>query len=274
MPRKTTRSMMTQFCTALAGSLLAAGCFAQDAPTRNVQMEDEKPGISESGYDLTPPTEEEKKVLLSKLTPEQIRITQKAGTEAAFCGTLLDNKKEGMYVCVVCGLPLFDSADKFTSGTGWPSFTRTFDPSHVVGRVDTSYGMVRTEIVCGRCGSHLGHVFEDGPPHRDAVLPEFGVTDLHREGRGDPERSRPIKTEDAFFAGGCFWGWEYGFAQLPGVISATSGYQNGDTENPDYRAVCTGETGHAESVESASTQNGSTTRPSSDSSSRSMIRPR
>ena len=249
MPRKNRRSKMTQFCTALVSTIFAAGCFAQDAPTRNVQMEDQKPGISDSGYDLTPPTPEEKAELLAKLTPEQIRITQKAGTEAAFCGTLLDNKKEGIYACVVCGLPLFDSADKFTSGTGWPSFTKTFDKAHVIGKVDDSYGMVRTEIVCGRCGSHLGHVFEDGPPPtgmRFCLNSESLV--FIDEDQELPERSKPMVTEDAYFAGGCFWGVEYGFAQLPGVISATSGYQNGDTKNPDYRAVCTGETGHAESV--------------------------
>lgn len=212
-------------------------------------MEDEKTGISDKGYDLTPPTSEEKKELLARLTPEQIRITQKAGTEAAFCGTLLDNKKEGIYACVVCGLPLFDSADKFTSGTGWPSFTKTFDKAHVIGKVDNSYGMVRTEIVCGRCGSHLGHVFEDGPPPtgmRFCLNSESLV--FIEEGEELPERSKPMNIEEAFFAGGCFWGVEYGFAQLPGVLSSTSGYQNGDTKNPDYRAVCTGETGHAESV--------------------------
>ncbi len=241
--------MMTQFCTALAGSILAAGCFAQDAPTRNVQMEDQKTGISDRGYDLTPPSAEEKTELLSKLSPEQIRITQKAGTEAAFCGTLLDNKKEGIYTCVVCGLPLFDSADKFTSGTGWPSFTQTFDPGHVIGKVDSSYGMVRTEIVCGRCDSHLGHVFEDGPPPTGMrfCLNSESLTFID-EDQEMPENSKPMMMEEAFFAGGCFWGVEYGFAQLPGVLSATSGYQNGDTKNPDYRAVCTGETGHAESV--------------------------
>jgi peptide methionine sulfoxide reductase msrA/msrB len=249
MRHKKTRSMMTQFCTALAGSVLATGCFAQDAPTRKVQMEDAKPGISDSGYDLTPPTKEEKKELLAKLTPEQIRITQKAGTEAAFCGTLLDNKKDGIYVCVVCGLPLFDSADKFTSGTGWPSFTKTFDPAHVVEKVDTAYGMVRTEILCGRCGSHLGHVFEDGPPPTGMrfCLNSESLTFIEK-GQELPENSKPMTTEEAFFAGGCFWGVEYGFAQLPGVLNAASGYQNGDMENPDYRAVCTGETGHAESV--------------------------
>ena len=249
MRRKNKRLMMTQFCTALASTILATGCFAQDAPTRNVQMEDAKTGLSDRGYDLTPPNDGEKKALLSKLSPEQIRITQKAGTEAAFCGTLLDNKKEGIYTCVVCGLPLFDSADKFTSGTGWPSFTKTFDPAHVLGKVDASYGMVRTEITCGRCDAHLGHLFEDGPPPTGMrfCLNSESLT-FFDEDQELPEGSKPMESEEAFFAGGCFWGVEYGFAQLPGVLNATSGYQNGDTENPEYREVCSGETGHAESV--------------------------
>ena len=89
---------------------------------------------------------------------------QNAGTEAAFCGTLLDNKKIGMYTCVVCGLPLFKSEHKFTSGTGWPSFFTGFDPAHITEKTDASHGMVRTEICCARCDAHLGHVFPDGPP--------------------------------------------------------------------------------------------------------------
>jgi peptide methionine sulfoxide reductase MsrB len=86
---------------------------------------------SASGYDITPLSREEVRQLTAKLDPETYRITQKSGTEPAFCGTLLDNKQEGTYCCAVCGLPLFSSAHKFTSGTGWPSFYREFDPHHV-----------------------------------------------------------------------------------------------------------------------------------------------
>ena len=98
------------------------------------------------------------------LTDEQYRILRKSGTEAAFCGTLLDNKKEGVYCCAGCGLPLFSSDHKFTSGTGWPSFYQPVGGKQNVGeRQDRSYGMVRTEIICNRCQGHLGHVFSDGP---------------------------------------------------------------------------------------------------------------
>ena len=99
----------------------------------------------------------------ARLTPEQYRITRKAGTEPAFCGGLLKNHESGMYVCVGCGLPLFESKTKFDSGTGWPSFYQPAVPENVMNKVDSSYGMTRTEINCARCDAHLGHVFDDGP---------------------------------------------------------------------------------------------------------------
>lgn len=99
----------------------------------------------------------------SQLTSEQYRVTRQSGTERPFCGTLLDNKKEGVYTCVCCGLPLFASNAKFHSGTGWPSFFQPISPGNVTEIVDRSHGMIRTEINCARCGAHLGHVFEDGP---------------------------------------------------------------------------------------------------------------
>ncbi len=98
------------------------------------------------------------------LTPEQYAITRGKGTEPAFCGGLLKNKEQGVYKCVDCGLPLFSSMTKFESGTGWPSFYQPFAKQNITERVDRSYGMVRTEILCTLCGAHLGHVFNDGPP--------------------------------------------------------------------------------------------------------------
>jgi len=99
-----------------------------------------------------------------RLTPEQYQIARDKGTERAFCGTLLDNKQQGVYACICCGLPLFSSDAKFNSGTGWPSFFQPIAVENVAEERDTNYGMIRTEILCARCDCHLGHVFEDGPP--------------------------------------------------------------------------------------------------------------
>jgi len=99
----------------------------------------------------------------AQLTPEQYQIARGKGTEKAFCGTLLDNKLDGVYACVCCSLPLFASNAKFESGTGWPSFFQPIAEENVLTETDASHGMVRVEILCARCDCHLGHVFEDGP---------------------------------------------------------------------------------------------------------------
>lgn len=104
--------------------------------------------------------EEWKKVL----TPEQYRVTRRKGTERAFSGEYHDTKEPGTYRCVCCGQKLFNSSDKFDSGTGWPSFTKPVAEGNVAETEDRSFLMRRTEVLCGRCDAHLGHVFDDGPP--------------------------------------------------------------------------------------------------------------
>ena len=117
-----------------------------------------------TAFDLSAPSTEQRHALAAGLTNDERHVLLEHGTERPFCGVFLDNKLDGVYTCRLCGLPLFRSSAKFDSGTGWPSFFVPFDPAHVRVVRDSSHGMVREEIVCARCSSHLGHVFPDGPP--------------------------------------------------------------------------------------------------------------
>ena len=121
------------------------------------------PRRSASGYVLTPLEAVRREQLGKRLSAEERRVLFDHGTEPPHCGGLLHNSAPGLYACRLCGLPLFGSADKFESGTGWPSFFQPADPEHLREVTDRSHGMSRTEIRCARCDSHLGHKFPDGP---------------------------------------------------------------------------------------------------------------
>ena len=205
--------------------------------------------ISKSGHDLTPLSKEAIAAIVKTLEPIEVEVTQNAGTERAFTGRYHDEHRAGTYVCVVGGLPLFRSQDKFDSGTGWPSFTQPIDPAHVVLRSDTTHGMTRVEVLDARSGAHLGHVFDDGPaPTGKRYCMNSAALKFIPEGQPLPKESQPIPMETAYFAAGCFWGVEDVFEQIEGVIDAESGYMGGKTEKPTYKQVCAGDTAHAETV--------------------------
>lgn len=159
--------------------------------------------VSSRGYLLTAPNADAKAKRLAELTRQQVRVTQQADTEAPGTGALLHEERAGLFVCVVCGLPLFHSSAKFDSGTGWPSFFAPFAPDHVVVRSDSSLGIPRDEIVCGRDGAHLGHVFDDGPaPTGKRYCLNSASLRFFAEGETLPADSKPIEAQTAYFAGG------------------------------------------------------------------------
>jgi len=180
------------------------------------------------------------------LTPDEQRIIVGKGTEPPFSGKYVNHKADGTYACRRCGSPLFNSDAKFDSRSGWPSFDDALPGA--VKEVEDADGM-RTEIVCAHCGAHLGHVFRNEGFTAKNTRHCVNSASLSFSAERASERTTAAKQSGvAYFAGGCFWGVEYYFEKLPGVIEATSGYMGGHREHPTYEEVSSKRTGHAETV--------------------------
>lgn len=177
------------------------------------------------------------------LTAQQFNITREQGTEPPFSSEYNKNKEAGIYYCISCKNPLFSSATKFESGTGWPSFWAPYSGKSVKVATDNSEGMARDEISCQRCDAHLGHVFRDGPKPTGLRYCMDGVAFQFQ--KEDPA----VKLSKATFAAGCFWCEEAVFESVKGVKEVVSGYAGGTEENPTYEQVGSGATSHAESIE-------------------------
>lgn len=211
--------------------LLDAGCAAAEkkngATQRNIQKSRKKKKVP---------------MALNPLTPEEERIILHKGTEPPSTTETISNQP-GTWLCRQCNAPLYRAADKFESHCGWPSFDDEIP--HAVRRVPDADGR-RTEIVCSACGGHLGHVFQGEnltPKNTRHCVNSLSI-------RRVPFVVRPgQKVARALFASGCFWGTQYHFKQQPGVLYTRVGYSGGKTPNPTYKQVCTGRTGHAETVE-------------------------
>ena len=187
-------------------------------------------------------TPEEWKKILS---PEAYRVTFQCGTEAPFSGKYNAFWEKGTYLCTACGSPLFTSETKYEHGTGWPSFSAPFAEANIEYRDDDSLGMRRVEVRCSVCGAHLGHVFDDGP---DPSGRHYCINSAAMVFQAADEAKAPLPRVAAFGAG-CFWGVEYKFGKLPGVLTTAAGYAGGKTKDPTYKQVCTDKTGHAEAVQ-------------------------
>ncbi|MES2998529.1 MAG: bifunctional methionine sulfoxide reductase B/A protein [Pseudomonadota bacterium] len=190
---------------------------------------------------------------MKKLTPEEKNVILLKGTEPPFSGKFCHFNEEGAYSCKQCGALLYHSSNKFDSDCGWPSFDDEI--SGAIKRLPDADGC-RTEIICAKCGAHLGHLFlgEGFTPKNvrhcvNSISLEFTPKNKLEKGVDQKLEKKEGQIETAIFAGGCFWGVEHLMKHLPGVISVMSGYTGGTMSNPTYQDVCNHRTGHIEAVQ-------------------------
>jgi peptide methionine sulfoxide reductase msrA/msrB len=195
------------------------------------------------GADMTP-----WKTKIEKLSNFEKHVIIDKGTERPWSGKYVNKTDKGIYRCKVCGTALYKSDDKFDSHCGWPSFDDAI-PGAIKEQPDAD-GQ-RTEIVCSRCGAHLGHLFrgEGLTPKNTRHCVNSVSLSFEKKKTAEKKKATAPREAKAYFAGGCFWGVEYYMEQIPGVLEVTSGFMGGNVKNPGYYDVVRGDTGHLETVE-------------------------
>ena len=237
-------------------TLLFLSCQTNGQNSRSNSMDNHEREklVSADSHRYAKPSEEE---LRKRLTPEQFEVTQHAATERPYDNAYDQEFRKGIYVDITTGQPLFLSTDKYNSGCGWPAFSKPINESLVKGTIDRSHGMTRTEVRSSLSGSHLGHVFNDGPKQlgglryciNSASLRFIPEEEMAKNGYGAYLKLlNQQNMKEIYLAGGCFWGTEHYFKQIDGIKATEVGYANGISKNPTYEEVCTNKTQFAETV--------------------------